>query len=280
MSIRGSRLPTSIFVLITLWTPAQAQLQLARDGETISQTSMKVPVPKALPLPDAQKLTLIDKAYLDAFSILRADNSCSRFYGGAAAIEALNALTHQLKPSHFDREISLRMNGTVAYVHNHATGLSYRLFEKAELNTNGPFYRSSFFPVDATVPRVGEFSANTREARVTILLHELGHMIQTGKDQWLLPNDGADPSLSKANTQHVIEICRAQINDLEHVTFEQTLATIRAESGLNSQMAAAEGAGGPSHSRSGSTDFLRQFGIQIEGRYEFCRSEIQIPQDH
>ena len=181
----------------------------------------------ALALPLLAKLTLLDKAYLDAFSILREDNKCSRFYGGPRAIEALNQLKLQLKSVYFDRSIALRMQGQTSFTTNNASGLSYRLFDKAELNINGAFYKPSLFLPAATVLGIGEFSPNTREARVTILLHELGHMIQTSSNRFLLPNDGNDPETSRQNTLRVIAVCREQIKGQSHIRFEQALARVQ-----------------------------------------------------
>src|SRR6267142_4108968 len=180
-------------------------------------------------MPEAAKLTPLDKAYLDAYSILRGDNQCSRFYGGPAAIEALNQLTEQLKPIYLDRTIGLRMTRQTSYVRNNDSGMSYRLFEKAQLNVNGPFYKSGMFPLDTNIPRVGEFAPNTREARITMLLHELGHMIRTANGDWVLPNDGDDDTISRHNTLRVIEVCRDQIKCRSRVSFEQARKSVDAE---------------------------------------------------
>jgi hypothetical protein len=236
----------------------------------------------ALDLPSLSKLTPLDKAYLDVFSILREDNECSRFYSGPRAIEALNQLKLQLKPAYLDRSIALRMQGQTSFTTNHATGLAYRLFDRAELNINGPFYKTSVFPLDSTVHRIGEFSPNTREARVTILLHELGHMIQTSANSFLLPNDGNDPAMSKQNTMRVVEVCREQIKGQSRIPFEQALASV--QTGPNTDaadVASTTDAAGSSWSmlETGSPYLLRQFGNKVGARCESCSAEIQIPQD-
>ena len=179
----------------------------------------------ALDLPSLAKLTLLDKAYLDAFSILREDNQCSRFYGGPRAIEALNQLKLQLKRGYFDRSVALRMQGKTSFTTNDGSGLSYRVFDKAELNINGPFYKPNLYLPAAFVPAIGEFSPNTREARVTILLHELGHMIRTSSNSYLLPDDGANSSISEQNTMRVIAVCRQQIKAQSRISFGQALAS-------------------------------------------------------
>lgn len=185
------------------------------------------PLLKALELPSLAKLTPLDKAYLDAFSILREDNDCSRFYGGPRAIEALNLLKLQLKTSYFDHSIGLRMQGKTSYNTNNLSGLTYRLFEKAELNTNGPFYKTNLAALDQRIPRIGEFSANTREARVTILLHELGHMVLTSDNHFVLPDDGNDPLTSERNSRRVSEVCRREIKTQSQIGFERALAGLR-----------------------------------------------------
>ena len=75
---------------------------------------------------------------------------------------------------------------------------------------------------------VGEFFPNTREARVTILLHELGHMVLKGDTQWVLPDDGGETTLSQQNTARVLAACREQITRLSKTSFAQELLSARA----------------------------------------------------
>ena len=192
--------------------------------------------PAPLALTEVAKLSLLDQAYLDVFSILREENECSRFFGGPPAIEALNELKLQLKTAYFDPSVAVRMAGQTSSALNYQSGFSYRLFEKAELNMNGPFYRSKVFPGQPSVPGVGEFAPDTREARATILLHELGHMIKKADKIWVLPNDGYDPSLSRENTLRVINVCRAQISGLQRTSFAQQLSKARAPQAVRSQL--------------------------------------------
>jgi hypothetical protein len=88
---------------------------------------------------DLRKLNDLDKAYLDAFTILRDDNACSRFYGGPSAIEALNELVRNLRPAYLEKHIAVRMSGQTTMFRNAVTGFSYRMFDKAELNMAGSF---------------------------------------------------------------------------------------------------------------------------------------------
>jgi hypothetical protein len=201
---------------------------------SVSPVTTAVPPPELiqpLTLANEKKLTPLDKAYLDVFTILRGDGACSRFYGGPPVIQALNTLTLQLKPSHLDRAIALRMAGKTSFISDYASGFSYRIFEKADLNLNGSFYSSNRMPNAPKVPGIGQFSAATREARVTILLHELGHLIRRSRQQWLLPDDGGDPSLSQQNTARVLEVCGEEIRALAGTSFAQELenAQLRVE---------------------------------------------------
>jgi hypothetical protein len=106
-------------------------------------------------------------------------------------------------------------------------GFSYRLFDKAELNLRGPFYQANIFPFNASVPAIGAFLPNTREARVTILLHELGHLIKNSDKQWLLPDDGSDSLVSHQNTRRIVAVCGKEIRHLSGVRFGQQLQVAR-----------------------------------------------------
>ena len=81
------------------------------------------------------------------------------------------------------------MSGQYTNYHDQLTGVSYRLFDVATINSSGPFFdRSSTSSLSKV--SIGRFSAHTREARALILLHELGHLVEGSDGKWLLPNDG------------------------------------------------------------------------------------------
>jgi hypothetical protein len=203
----------------------------ARPSEEVTpepNTSSGVAPWTLLPFADLGKPTLIEKAYLDAYTILKEDNSCSRFYNGPSAISALNQLVRSLTSAYFNRTIALRMRGTTTWVQNNRTGRSYRLFEKAEVNLSGSFYKGNYSASEPRTPVIGYFQPNTREARVTILLHELGHLLTKPNKEWVLPDDGADPEISRQNTHRVIDACRDQIKGLSHLSLEQELVGARA----------------------------------------------------
>ena len=185
--------------------------------------------PQMLALPVVAKLNEVQKAYVDAYSILSQDNSCSEFFGGRAAITVLNQLIQQLQTASLDKEIGMRMRGRARMFVDADTGLSYRLFKAAEVNLNGAFYQGNGLPNRPRIPRVGNFEPNTREARATVLLHELGHLIEKPERGWLLPDDGDDPSLSSDNTGRILQVCRQQIRELHNHTFRDELLSMQAE---------------------------------------------------
>jgi hypothetical protein len=153
-------------------------------------------------------------AYLDAVNILSQDNSCSRFFGGSQSILVLNELVERLERRSLDDEtIGIKMHGGFQTYLNSQTGLSYRLFRRVMINSNGPFYANlDLKPLRISV---GRFSSHRREARVLMLLHELAHLIRkTGTDHWLIPDDSHDHRLSQTNNLTIERECRAQLLEL------------------------------------------------------------------
>jgi hypothetical protein len=114
------------------------------------------------------------------------------------------------------------MSGPITTVQSHATGFYYRLFEKIEVNLAGSFFRTPA-PFERHASVTSAFAPNTRETRVVVLLHELGHLVKGRNNQWLLPDDGSDPIRSLQNTQRVVSVCRQQIESLSGFTAEQEL---------------------------------------------------------
>ena len=201
---------------------------VVKDQSSFASPKSTSNLPKSLPLPETRKLTDLQKAYLDSYNILSQTNSCSEFFGGPSSITALNDFVKQLRPSRLDKQVGIRMTGATTIVTKYATGFSYRLFQKAEINLDGPFYLGNVLPGRPTVHNVGGYSPNTREARVTLLLHELGHLIRKNNGDWVLPNDGYDSSLSAENTDRVIAACGKQIRDLQRLSFAEELIATQA----------------------------------------------------
>jgi hypothetical protein len=194
------------------------------------------PEPTALKSRDPEKLGVIDQAYLDAFTILNDANPCSRLFGGPHAIAALNELVQQLKPRYLERDVAIRMSGQTTTVQSYSTGFSFRLFDKAEINLAGSFFRSNSHS-ERRISISSIFAPNTRETRVIVLLHELGHMVKAADGNWVLFDDGNDQSRSLQNTERVVTVCRQQIDSLSLLTPAQELemTTSLAQAGSRAQ---------------------------------------------
>jgi hypothetical protein len=106
------------------------------------------------------------------------------------------------------------MAGNFTYFEQTENQVGYRLFATATINARGPFLKAKVFPAEPYVPPVGSFRPNTREARVLMLLHELAHLVRGQDGNWLIPDDGNAPALSKQNTAFIESQCRAQIVSL------------------------------------------------------------------
>ena len=160
-------------------------------------------------------LTPLDRAYLDTYSLLSGDNPCSRFFAGAGSRLILDELVIRLRVRVIsDSGIGIRMSGSFTNLVEPQEGIAYRLFEQAEINSIGAFYRAKTFPAEPFVPNMGSFRPNTREARVLMLLHELAHLIKGTDGRWLIPDDGNDAQLSRSNTLTVESKCEQQIRAL------------------------------------------------------------------
>ena len=158
----------------------------------------------------------LTQAYSDVFKILSDENTCSDFYGGPPkATIVLNNFVPLVQSHRLLKELSFLMTGSPRIIHNPVTGISYRLFDRATVNSDGSFYHRRLdslrrFPAD-----VGSFPPGTRQARALILLHELGHLIEGEDGAWLLPDDGHDGAQSNRNTLMVQRACRLQLEALK-----------------------------------------------------------------
>jgi len=160
------------------------------------------------------QLTLLERAYLDAYNILENDNSCGRFFGRGSSIVLGEMVVKLRQQTILDTRIGIRMSGTFDNLVEPVGGMSYRLFEHAELNSLGAFYRSKTFPSQPFIPNMGSFPPNTRQARTIILLHELAHLIRAQNESWLIPDDGSSAELSRRNTATIEFQCGQEIRSL------------------------------------------------------------------
>jgi hypothetical protein len=172
---------------------------------------------RALDTAHPKRPSSFSKAYADAFHILRANNPCSQFFGGPIVTHVLDRLVGQLRQEPLpSTHVGMTMYGTVTEVMDAPTGFSYRLFENATVNSNGPFYKRKRGPSEDFVPNVGSFAPNTREARVSILLHELAHLVRAPDRSPLIPDDGSNPEQSARNTETIETNCGSQIRALKN----------------------------------------------------------------
>ena len=175
-------------------------------------------VTPTVPSPLITEDKILGSAYYDTLSILGTPNECSDFFGGpSASVDIFNRLIGKVRTSYFQPSIGIRMSGAAVSGFNMTTKTRYRLFDKVSINRNGPFYRRRNSPWEPTVRGVGTFAPNTKEARVLMFLHELGHLLQGQRGGWLLADDGADEALSRDNTRKIEDVCGNQIRNLGKV---------------------------------------------------------------
>lgn len=167
------------------------------------------------------RFSVVGTAYLDALSILEEKGTCSEFFGGSeGATLVLNELITKLQESPIkEKNVGIRMSGEVVTVTNMRLNLKYRMFEKAIVNTTGPFFR-----IGNGRERMGSFRSATREARALMLLHELAHLMTTPNGDWLIPEDGkgTPPALNLRNTETFEAACRTPRRPSAQTTPEST----------------------------------------------------------
>ncbi len=196
-----------------MWPWATGDIKPNSEAHS-SVPSTVVPIP-ALPSPMIIEDRIVGSAYYDVLGILMASNSCSDFFGGSpVSLDVFNSFMGRVKKDHLPVTIGMRMSGPITSVVNTSTKTAYRLFDRVSINANGPFYRGTASKSEPTIPHIGRFSPNSREVRVLMLLHELGHLIKGAEGNWLLPDDGNDTELSIANSQKIDDVCGDQIREL------------------------------------------------------------------
>ena len=160
-------------------------------------------------------LSPLDRTYLDVRTLLSQQSTCSEFFGGESVEHVLEEFVIELREERLsDASIGIQMSGSFTLFNGSEKNAFYRLFETAELNTQGPFCKAKVFAAEPYVPAVGSFAPNTREVRALILLHELAHLVQGKNGTWLIPDDGDSPQLSRLNTSTVESKCGRQIRAL------------------------------------------------------------------
>lgn len=173
----------------------------------------------ALPLPPPPERISVDKVlesvYYNTLSILSTSNRCTDFFGGpAASMEVFQQLMGLVQKDALSSTVAMRMHGTTINAEDARSGVRYRLFSKVSINTNGPFFKKKNFNSERSVFGVGSFGPNTKEVRVLILLHELGHLMRGQDGTWLLPDDGGNEEVSRNNSHKIEQVCGEQIRSV------------------------------------------------------------------
>lgn len=205
-----------VLLLVGFRLPARAQ-ELRNDLKIVVMDEPAAVVdelPRQLEFSD--KDFELAQAYADVFRILSDRNTCSSFYGGPLnATTVLNDFVPLVRSHRLVQKLSFKMTGRPRIFHNTRTGFSYRLFDSAIANSDGPFYRRRLDSTRMFSAAVGRFPPGTRRARALILLHELGHLIENENGAWLIPDDGYDDATSSRNTLVVQRACRRQLETLK-----------------------------------------------------------------
>ena len=205
--IRKSLLFSILICIASVATEAQPK----NDGAPLPSTARSEILP---PLALRRADPYLRSAYRDVFGILNEKSECSDFYGGPNAAQVLNELIERTTKSDFPENVAITMSGMFSWRQSGKPGVQYRLFERTSVNRVGAFYRNKKSEYEPHIDPIGQFPAGTRAARALILLHELGHLIQTSDHKWLLPDDGGHEQRSERNTEFVQEICHRQLRSL------------------------------------------------------------------
>lgn len=181
----------------------------------VDANNVALPVPLPTPIALKKNDDAYRAAYKETYRILSEKNVCSDFYGGSAgALIALNELAAAIQVKRLrNSRLGAVMGGKYETVKNMLHDYSYRRFEQAIINSDGPFYTNVNSLTGRTLAGIGSFHANTKGARVLMMLHELAHLVRRSDGAWLIPNDGDDSVQSEANTALVEAHCGQQIRE-------------------------------------------------------------------
>jgi hypothetical protein len=209
---------TSSVIALLLLQPLQSHVQEVNNDSKPAVIEEPAGTAGELPprLPFTHKDFEMTQAYSDVFKILSDQNRCSSFYGGPRkATTVLNDFVPLVKSHRLLKELSFQMTGMPRTIYNPVVKVSYRLFDRSLVNSDGSFYQRRLDSLRRFPSDVGSFPPGTRAARALILLHELGHLIQDENGSWLLPDDGSDGARSHHNTLLIQRVCRPQLDALQ-----------------------------------------------------------------
>jgi len=173
----------------------------------------------------AKNEVIVERARERVLSILQEENGCSAWFreadpNAAAVFESLHI---GIAPR--NREFVQRAtDATGEHSYKHPWGARSNQLAGSgslvEINPGGPFFVSSLPVVDAEAGgpfhfdwgnrtlTVGGFPGDSLEAQITILLHELGHVI--GR---IPEDDDSWDKRSSHNTEEVLRNCRGEVLD-------------------------------------------------------------------
>lgn len=214
MRIREIFLSTVLMSFVFATTEAMPPITFFEESSPALANVRNVSAPRE-PSPLIGSDKLLGSAYYATLNILSTDNQCSEFFGGAGqAVEIFKGLIARAKKVYSPSPVGIQMSGATTNVFNSKTQKRYRLFDKVSINTHGPFYRKRVSNAEMAISRVGTFEPNTKEVRVLMLLHELGHLVKGPDGDWLLPNDGSSEIVSQHNSERIEEVCGDEIKGL------------------------------------------------------------------
>jgi len=169
----------------------------------------------------------------DVLAILQTENGCSAWFEEASAdtADVFRSLPYELVEGENATTVHMSQGFTAERWKNPWAAMAFEDGGKnstIQLNTNGAFFKSTS-PVNQVGPprwlepsfalrvlRVGWFSGDTVQAQITILLHELGHVV--GR----LPEDGDSwDGRSAENTGEVLRHCRTEIRNIAKIKILQ-----------------------------------------------------------
>jgi hypothetical protein len=164
----------------------------------------------------------IEQAREHVVAILRAENSCTAWFRETNPDPAstFESLDFSVGDGPKDVVALKSTSGGTLFKHPYSARVEENAGPNAIvlLNANGPFFAKAADVLERDTTgglarfagrralRVGSYDGSTLPARITTLLHELGHV--TGR----LPDDSDELSgLSVQNTERVLHACRAEI---------------------------------------------------------------------
>jgi hypothetical protein len=170
---------------------------------------------------------LIEQVRQNVLAILATENSCSAWFREVDpdVVSIFESLDFSLDDGPKDVVVVKSKSGEILFKHPYSASAWQNAGHDATvvLNANGAFFTSAadvrWRDSNRALARfagrhelrVGPYVGNTLPARITTLLHELGHVI--GR----LPDDSDELSgLSEQNTERVLHACHAQIKARTH----------------------------------------------------------------